>query len=222
MQPLRHGYTNDTRGDGRVVMKRYEGPDRSARHARERMVLARLQGLLPVPALLHSGEDGELRMQFAVGVHGQELIEAGMAGPVLRACGRMLRRIHQLDIADVLPGLPHPPGAVLVHGDYGPNNVLLDPGTFAITAVMDWEWAHPGQAVEDLAWCEWIIRMHHSAHVQVLDRFFDAYGQRPPWDQRQAAMLAQCQRLVDMCRRWSTDAVRVWQHRLHVTADWVE
>jgi hypothetical protein len=26
MQPLRHGYTNDTRGDGTVVVKRYAGP----------------------------------------------------------------------------------------------------------------------------------------------------------------------------------------------------
>lgn len=84
------------------------------------------------------------------------------------------------------------------------------------------EWAHRGQPVEDLAWCEWIIRMHHGAHVGALDQFFDAYGLRPSWDQRRAAMLAQCERLLDLCRRWNVDAVRRWQHRLAVTAGWIE
>src|SRR6266540_3608671 len=59
MQPLRHSYTNDTRGDGRVVVKRYEGPDAPVRRSRERAMLARLQGLLPVPALLGGAESGE-------------------------------------------------------------------------------------------------------------------------------------------------------------------
>jgi aminoglycoside phosphotransferase (APT) family kinase protein len=29
--------------------------------------------------------------------------------------------------------------AVLVHGDFGPNNALFDPVTFQATAVVDWE-----------------------------------------------------------------------------------
>lgn len=187
MQPLRHSYTNDTRGDGHVVVKRYEGPDAVARRDRERLMLARLGGLLPVPALVDVDASDELRMKFVEGVHSQDLIEAGMAGPVLRACGKMLRHVHDLAVAEVFPAKPHPVGAVLFHGDYGPNNVLLDPATFVVTAVLDWEWAHPGDAVEDLAWCEWIVRMHHSSHVQVLDELFDAYGWRPSWERRQTA-----------------------------------
>lgn len=50
-----------------------------------------------------------------------------------------------------LPGAPSRPGVVLVHGDYGPNNTLLDPAARQVTAVLDWEWAHAGDAVEDLA-----------------------------------------------------------------------
>jgi aminoglycoside phosphotransferase (APT) family kinase protein len=69
---------------------------------------------------------------------------------------------------------------VLVHGDYGPNNVLSAPDTFALTAVVDWKWGHPGQAVEDLAWCEWIIRMHHRTHVEAFEQSFDDCGQRRP------------------------------------------
>lgn len=222
MQPLRHGYTNDTRGDGRVVVKRYAGPDALARQDRERLVLGRLPGLVPVPALLDGAADGELRMAFVAGVQGQELIDAGLAAPVLRACGQALRRIHEVDLRRVLPAQPHPAGAVLVHGDYGPNNVLLDPETFAVTAVLDWEWAHPGDRVEDLAWAEWIVRMHHSPHVGALDGLFTAYGWRPSWRERQGAMVSRCRRLLEMCRRWDAGAVRLWEHRTEVTAGWVE
>jgi aminoglycoside phosphotransferase (APT) family kinase protein len=222
MQPLRHSYTNDTRGDGRVVIKRYEGPDAVVRCSRERVMLSRLHGLLPVPALLGDAESGELRMAFVDGVHAQELIEAGMTEAVLRACGRTLRQLHNLNVAEIFPGRSGMPGDVVVHGDYGPNNVLVDPDSLVITAVLDWEWAHPGQALEDVAWCEWIIRMHHAAHVDLLGEFFDAYGLQPSWAQRRAAMLARCQQLLDMCRRWNGDAAQVWQQRLQITAHWAE
>ena len=36
-------------------------------------------------------------MTFMPGVHGQELLEAGRAGAVPRACGTMLGRIHRID-----------------------------------------------------------------------------------------------------------------------------
>ena len=206
--PLPHGYTNDTRSDGSVVVKRYQGPDWAVRRRREQTILERLRGRLPVPALL-GGDETSLCTGFVAGVHGQELIEAGHAEQVLRACGLMLRRIHEID-----------PEQVLVHGDYGPNNVLLDPETFAVTAVLDWEWAHAGDPVEDLAWCEWIVRMHHPDHVDALDEFFAAYGNRPPWALRHQAMLAQCQALLELCRRQTAEAANLWRQRLSITAAW--
>ena len=45
MQPLRHGYTHDTRGDGSTVVKRYQGPLAQVRRATERHVLSRLARL---------------------------------------------------------------------------------------------------------------------------------------------------------------------------------
>jgi aminoglycoside phosphotransferase (APT) family kinase protein len=33
---------------------------------------------------------------------------------------------------------------VLVHGDYGPNNALLDSDASAVTAVLDREWGASG------------------------------------------------------------------------------
>jgi aminoglycoside phosphotransferase (APT) family kinase protein len=46
---------------------------------------------------------------------------------------------------------PDPPGPpVLVHGDAGPGNFLFDEGH--LTALLDWELAHLGDPMEDLAW----------------------------------------------------------------------
>ncbi|TWG92066.1 aminoglycoside phosphotransferase (APT) family kinase protein [Mesorhizobium sp. J18] len=47
--------------------------------------------------------------------------------------------------------VPEPAGRpVLVHGDAGPGNFLFQNGH--MTALLDWELAHPGDPMEDLAW----------------------------------------------------------------------
>jgi aminoglycoside phosphotransferase len=223
MRPLRHSYTNHTLGDGVTVVKRYQGLGARARWRRERAVLAALQGRLPVPAVL-SAPDQSLTMAFLPGVHGQELLDAGRGGDVLRACGAMLARIQRIDASEIaaLPG-PVGRGRVLVHGDYGPNNVLLDPAAAEITGVLDWEWAHAGDPAEDLAWCEWIVRMHHPGQVSLLAQFFGAYGgEIPPWRTRQAIMTGRCRALLDLCHRQDPGgpAEALWVRRLAVTEAW--
>ena len=51
----------------------------------------------------------------------------------------------------------HPPAAVvrtvLVQGDTGPGNFVADGGR--VTALVDWEFAHLGDPVDDLAWVEY-------------------------------------------------------------------
>jgi aminoglycoside phosphotransferase (APT) family kinase protein len=227
MRRLPHGYSNDTTGDGTVVVKRYRGPDAVVRRELERNVLERLQGLVPVPPVLARPGDaplGQVTLGFVHGAHGQDLLEAGRADEVLQASGRVLARIHRLVVAEVLPGSRARAGTVLVHGDFGPNNLLFDPATSDVVAVLDWEWAHIGRRVEDLAWCEWIVRMHHPRQVGALDSFFTAYGARPEWVERQAAMLARCQELIEVCqsRDPGGDGVRLWQARATVTAGWAE
>ncbi|WP_234371271.1 phosphotransferase [Streptomyces sp. XY431] len=223
MRPLKHGYTNRTVGDGSVVEKTYEGPDAGLRRAREHTLLTRLQGKLPVPPV-HGLDNGILTLGFVTGTPGQDLIDAGRAAQVLEACGTLLRRIHET-APSVLGAGAQDAGQVLVHGDFGPNNMLLDPVTFQVAAVVDWEFAHLGDAVEDLAWCEWIVRMHHAEHRQALDRFFHAYGGPvPAWPVRQAAMLARCAELELFCHRWESNGpgVRQWQERAATTAGWQE
>lgn len=226
MQPLRHSYTNSTLGDGATVVKCYQGPGARARSQHEHAVLNVLQGRVPVPPVLGS-EDACLTMGFMSGTHGQELLETGHGGGVLRACGTTLQRIHQLDAGEIAAALPSRAceGHVLVHGDYGPQNVLLDPATLEITAVLDWEWAHAGDPVEDLAWCEWIVRMHHPRQVSLLGIFFDAYGGAiPPWPDRQAFMAGRCRSLLDLCHRQEPGGPgeAQWAHRLAVTGAWQE
>lgn len=113
------------------------------------------------------------------------------------------------------------PDSVLVHGDFGPNNVLLDPGTFAVTGLLDWEFAHIGRRIEDLAWCEWIVRTHHPTHRDAMGEFFAGYGGIvAPWHARQAAMIRRCLELEAFCRRWDAGSasIRVWASRVEATA----
>ena len=186
MQPLRHGYTNDVSGDGTVVVKVYTGPGADTRRATERDMLRALAGRLPVPAVL-SDPPGALWLSHLPGVHGQDLIVDGHAGPVLRSCGAMARALRDAGVR---------------HGDFGPNNVLLDPATFTVTAVLDWEWAEfRDDPVDNLAWCEWIVRTHHPDEAAALDELFAGYGSRPPWPQRHEAMLAKCRFMLDLRRQ---------------------
>lgn len=105
-----------------------------------------------------------------------------------------------------------------LHGDFGPQNMLLTRDGGAVLAVIDWELCRLGSAVEDLAWTEWIVRTHHPAAVRELDELFAGYGERPAWSERHGAMLAGCHRCLDFCARWgSTEAVALWEERVRVT-----
>ncbi|MBR7834756.1 phosphotransferase [Actinospica durhamensis] len=231
MHPLAHGYTNHTMGDTTNVVKTYQGPDADLRQAREERCYSQLIGRLPVPEI-RASVPGSLTLSFLPGAHGQDLIDAGHAAQVLRSCGRLLRTLHDIDIVTGLDDPEHPgperrgpERTVVVHGDFGPNNILLDPRSFAVTGLLDWEFAHVGEPVEDLAWCEWIVRAHHSTHRAALAEFFDAYGAGvPAWTDRQAAMIARCLELREFCRRWDPQgpAVQVWTGRAEAVAGWRE
>ncbi|MCZ9342717.1 phosphotransferase, partial [Streptomyces sp. TRM76130] len=125
--------------------------------------------------------------------------DAGRPEAVLAGCGRLLRALHAT-APDMLGDGPHRAGAVLVHGDFGPHNLLFDPAAYEVTAVVDWEFAHLGEPVEDLAWCEWTVRTHHPRHREALGHFFQAYGGRvPSWSVRRAVMLDRCEELRRFC-----------------------
>jgi aminoglycoside phosphotransferase len=218
---MARGYTHRTTRAGSVITKAYQGPDAGRCCSREAATLTALAGSLPVPPVLATGP-GTLQTGLMPGVHGQDLIEAGLAGPVLAACGIMLRRIHELPVPAFLLDGTGTRATFLVHGDFGPNNLLLDDRAQAVTAVLDWEWAHAGDPVEDLAWCEFIVRLHHPAEVAALDGFYAGYGSRPPWPHVREAIVSRCESMLAWCRSWEPDGPRTeaWTDRLAVVRSW--
>jgi aminoglycoside phosphotransferase (APT) family kinase protein len=212
---LPHGYTNATCGHGGVVRKSYLGPDPQRRLQVELAALKGLHGRFPVPAIV-PGPDGELRLEEVAGWHGQEALDSDHAAVVLRLCGQTHRRLREIDPTSV-SGLPGS-GGVIVHGDFGPQNILLNHDASEVLAVIDWELCHLGSAIEDLAWAEWIVRMHHPPALRHLDELFAGARWSPPWPERKAAMLAGCRRCREFGRRWGdADAVLMWDERIAIT-----
>ncbi len=216
-----HGYTNDTvLLGGALVRKSYRGSDAAARQHTELACLGGLANHLPVPVVA-AVADRVTEMQRLPGRHGQGLIDDGHGYDVLHAVGVLLRRLQALPLDLVQPPLSGS-GEVLVHGDYGAQNMLFD-DRCQVTALLDWEFAHRGDAIEDLAWAEWIVRMHHPRHVEATSELFAGYGERPPWRDRQTFMTQRCRQLRDRClSQGLSEAADTWASRSRTTAAWRE
>jgi aminoglycoside phosphotransferase len=212
---LPHGYTNESWADDDGIHKHYVGIGAKARMRTELDALRAMSRLVPTPQVV-AVHEGTATLTFArvQGRHGQELIDEGHATEILRAAGRTLRHLH---------GPSAPDDTVFVHGDYGPQNLLFDADSFEVVAVLDWEFSHRGAAVEDLAWAEWIVRMHQPAAVPELMALFEGYGDRPPWIDRQAVMVSRCEAFRAAAEdAFSAGAAAQWSDRLAVTTAWRE
>lgn len=129
---LAHGYTNQSWIEEARVVKHYDGVDGEERLRTEVAVLVRAGNAVPVPEVVEVDPGRrQVSLTFMAGRHGQELIDEGFATKVLSAAGRTLRQLHH-----EVPGM--------VHGDYGPQNLLLDTASWEVSAVLDWEFAHDG------------------------------------------------------------------------------
>lgn len=189
-------------GTADAVVKRSNRAGTSDRAAVEREALGLLADVIPVPRTLAGGDDSCVYMAFVPGMVVDDWFAAGLnaGGKVeaqrrqscfLRKAGEVLRALHAFDASrarDVLPGT----GRVVVHGDFTPSNVIVDPSSGEIRAVIDWEFARLGSAVEDLAWLEWHLRIWSKAGAAVLKELYEGYGARPSWERRHLAMLRRC------------------------------
>lgn len=213
-QPLRGGHLNAVARQGGMVHKRYLGADAAGRRHAEHHALSRLDHALPVPAVLPGGDEESMIVELVEGVNGQVLIREGLADPVLRRCGEVLRLLQSLGTdpaRDVLSGA----GQVIVHGDFGPQNVLLDPGAERITAVIDWEFCHLGAPIEDLAWAEWTVRRHHPEAVAALPALFAGYSRTPHQSLRIRSTIRTMRGLRTLAARsGDVAAVALWDERL--------
>jgi tRNA A-37 threonylcarbamoyl transferase component Bud32 len=222
VERLPHGHTNRTRRIGHAIEKRYEGADRSVRAERELSSLSGLSGHFPVPEVVRFDESIPMLVLADVpGRHGQALIDQGYSSTVLRLLGISLAALQGLDPA-LVHGL-NGSGDVIVHGDFGPQNTLISLDLIGVSAVLDWELAHMGSPVEDLAWTEWIVRTHHAGSQGDLAELFAGYGRDISWSARQSSMVQQCRQYVSYCEEsgWETAAAE-WRRRTQATERWHE
>ena len=222
VERLPHGYTNLTRRVGDRIEKRYEGADAIVRAEREFASLTGLHGHYPVPEVLQFDSSVPvLFLREVVGRHGQELIDQGHAAAVLRVTGTQLAELQKIG-PSVVPGLGGR-GEVIVHGDFGPQNMLYSADGTHVAGVLDWEMTHIGSSIEDLAWSEWIIRMHHPDAQDDLPELFTASGLSFNWSERQEWMVRQCRRYLEYCEESGLGAgVAEWRRRLDATEKWHE
>jgi aminoglycoside phosphotransferase (APT) family kinase protein len=118
-------------------------------------------GSLPGPA------PGESPAQKALSDALATLRDARDPHPALELAARWLRE-HE----------PRTEGPVLTHGDFRVGNLLV--GTEGLLGVLDWEFAHVGDALEDLAWpCVRAWRFGRDdkrlGGISDADVFFDTY-----------------------------------------------
>lgn len=222
MERLPHGYTNRTRLVGDVVEKIYDGPRQWDNARRELLCLRALRGRLPLAEVVRDDPlVPSLHITALDGRHGQELLEEGHGGPVLQLVGEALASLHAIAPSTV-EGLDGD-GTVIVHGDFGPQNMLFDAGVTRVVGILDWESAHVGSPVEDLAWVEWIVRMHHPSDTDALAALFAASELSISWSDRHEAMLGQCRGILDYCESAAMHrSAADWRRLLAVTERWVE
>ncbi|MEA3056493.1 MAG: hypothetical protein QOD30_1925 [Actinomycetota bacterium] len=219
---LPHGYTNLTRRlDDGCVEKRYVGLRRFANARREAACLAALAGVVPVPEVVEVDlDEPRLVTRWIEGSHGQDLVNAGDATAVLRVIGETLRSLQSVSTSTVdLDG----DGLVISHGDFGAQNVLFDATGCRVVAIIDWESAYLGDPIDDLAFAEWVIRMHHHDRLDYLDALFDGVGWRPPWTDRQSVMLRKCEFVRRLCQdAGMSESEAWWRSALAMTEAWRE
>ncbi|WP_106206406.1 aminoglycoside phosphotransferase family protein [Kineococcus rhizosphaerae] len=174
----------------------------------------RLPDLVPRPVGIDGGTE---TVTFLPGQAGADCWphQAGEAGLVSAA--RLLRTVHDasrdhLPAPDATWGAPATtPADVVCHGDPGPWNMAWRNGRAA--GLFDWDFAHPGPAIDDVAYAlehlvpfrsdEQAVRWHGFTappdRPRRLRRFLQAYG----WDEPPAvqvlvdAVIARQQRTID-------------------------
>jgi aminoglycoside phosphotransferase (APT) family kinase protein len=104
------------------------------------------------------------------------------------------------------------PRACLVHSDLNPKNLLLDPDTLALTAVLDWEFAHAGHPFTDVGN---LLRFDRAPELEaaVLAAYAGRHGTAPE-EALALARAADLWALVDLATRRAANPVAARADRL--------
>ena len=101
---------------------------------------------------------------------------------------------------------------VLVHSDFNPKNILVDPDTLKVTGVVDWEYAHAGYPVTDLG-----NLLRFERHPLFVAAVLDAYRSGVPTagpDLLGRARAADLYALIDLADRRGQNPVADRAHDL--------
>ncbi|SRR5712692_1575972 len=156
--PRTYGYIADLAGREAFVMQRVAG-ESIGRRIVQRPELAAARGRLPLqmaeqlakihatprarlPALPYHGDPGLTAIERMIGRLEEGLDASDEPHPALELGVAWLRR--------QAPAVAACADTVLVHGDFRIGNLMVD--AQGLVAVLDWEFAHLGDPVEDLAW----------------------------------------------------------------------
>jgi aminoglycoside phosphotransferase len=179
-RPGRSG--NTVSWDGSAVVKRHaSGPSAGLR---ELSVLARLADQ-PVPRVLPGTRADSLRLGYVAGLSATAAIEAGHGSRVLRAMGEAIRAVQLVNPSRF--GAARETG-VVIHGDFAPYNVIVSEDGTEVRAIVDWEAAHVGDPLVDLAWCEWQCQRVFPRHGYALPQLFAGFGRLPSRGALEAAL----------------------------------
>ena len=129
-----------------------------------------------------------LTLALVDGMSGPEAIGNPDRHRALQEVGRLGSALQSLQVQTLLRELPGR-RSVLVHGDFGLQNLLFDRESLEIVVLLDCEFAHSGNPIEDIAWAEWIVRVHCPGAMNALDDLHEGYGTVPPWSERHEPML---------------------------------
>jgi len=80
---------------------------------------------------------------------------------------------HLKKLVEHVLSVPGTGKSTLIHGDYGPHNVLISNDSMHI---IDWEWAAWGHPLYDVAWVIWFVNLHYPHFAKELSEvFLNAY-----------------------------------------------
>lgn len=211
---LPHGYTNNTRLENQVVVKAYSGANAHSRFLTELVMYQQLQDMAFMSELLGYDQDARsISTRYIEGRHAQDLLEEH-CDIVPFTLGKLARELQSIEIDTVVKAKRNP-SDVLVHGDFGPQDLLFASGALAKFYLVDWEWAHFGDRFEDIAWAEWIIRMHYDANPQMITSLYRGFGIVPPWNKRHELMVHKCEHILDFAKRdANAQAISMWIDRV--------
>jgi thiamine kinase-like enzyme len=211
---LPYGYTNSTHLENRIVVKTYSGTSAQSRFLTELVIYQQLHDMPFMPELVDCDKDAlTISTRYVESRHAQDLLEE-YSDIIPFTLGKLARELQSVKI-DTIVDSKRSKTDVLVHGDFGPQNLLFAPESFSEFYLVDWEWAHFGDRFEDIAWAECIIRMHYDSNQQMIASLYRGFGIVPPWEARHELVIRKCENILDFAKQDdNSQAISMWIDRV--------